>query len=366
MSTPTCHLKILIAAPLYPPDPGGPALHAACYVARFSQKGIATQVAVFSRLLWLPFGVRHAVFLAQLLWKARGVSVIYALDTNSVGWAAFMVAFLLRKKLLLRIGGDLLWERLAEFGKVAHPMSTFYASGAHQSFFLYYTVRFSLHRADRIIVPTALLKDVYVQWYGIAAERLTVIPNPVPERVDIGYVKEQRTIVYASRMVRYKNLDCVLDAIAEMRHTLGPPRFVLMGDGPELPRLRDRVAQEGLQSWVTLPGRVTEERVLQETQGALLTLGPASTEFSPNAVLRGLAYGKPFLISREHGLPFTVPEMLLFDPASKEEFIRKLTYLLTPDGYLAAKSWLATLDYHQSWEDAIKKNLEIIRGICSR
>ncbi|OHB25317.1 MAG: hypothetical protein A2542_01775 [Parcubacteria group bacterium RIFOXYD2_FULL_52_8] len=365
MSAKPAPITIVIAAPLFPPDPGGPALHAAQYAEAFPGHAVRVRIVVFSKLLWLPFGIRHAVYLGQLFWAAIGTQMVYALDTNSTGWAAFMVAFVLRKKLLLRIGGDLLWERLAELGRINCSMQEYYLEGRHTRSLLYWTVKLALHRADRIIVPSIFLLQIYTQYYGVPEERFQVIPNPLPPKKDIGYVAAEQTILFASRLVPYKNIERMIRAAGKVAEKKSGVRLLVCGSGPEEQKLRDVIEREGLQQQVELRGLLPEAEVLQATQACLLTLAPALTEFHPNYVLRGIRYGKPFLISREHGLPFVIPEFMLCTPTDENDIAAKLEYLLSEEGYLKAKQWVATLDYTQSWDDVVRDNVTLIRELAA-
>jgi len=141
--------------------------------------------------------------------------------------------------------------------------------------------------------------------------------------------------------------------------------LVIAGDGPEISSLRDLISHEWVEDYIDIKGRISEEEILRETQAALLLVAPAATEFSPNFVLRGIAYQKPFLISREHGLPFKVPEEYLIDPADPESVAEKINQILSENGYMEAKAWVSSIDYSQTWDDVIEANLEVIKLIRS-
>jgi len=352
--------KILLATPLFPPDPGGPALHASEYERRLEKDGLKVRTLVFSNLIHYPFGLRHFLYSIQLFALSFGVDVVYALDATSAGWPAFIVAKTLRKPLLYRIGGDVLWERVAESGETKKSMCAFYASGDHQKKMLFYAVRFSLKRADHIIVPAGILKKLYIEEYGIEESRISTISNPLPEKNDVGFVKPKQTILFASRLVAYKNLDKLIKALEIVRKDRIELSLVIAGDGPEISSLRDLISHEWVEDYIDIKGRISEEEILRETQAALLLVAPAATEFSPNFVLRGIAYQKPFLISREHGLPFKVPEEYLIDPADPESVAEKINQILSENGYMEAKAWVSSIDYSQTWDDVTPYILPLI------
>jgi len=363
-------LRILIAAAIYPPDPGGPATHAARYERDFDALGHKVRLLVFSRLLWLPFGVRHLVFLLRMFQAAAGVDVIYAQDAMSTGWASFMAAFVLRRKLVYRIGGDMVWERALERGGAAVPIREFYRSGDHKKSRLFAFQRFSLARADHIIVPSPLLIDIYTKHYNIAPERIVLIPNPVPSPnpdlrgstlgVEPLRSEEARTLVFSSRLVSYKNLDLFLDAFAAVYESIAPAKVILIGDGPERGNLKTLVKRLGLVDQVIFPGRLPHQEALEHIRAARATIAPALTEFNPNFVLEGFAHGVPTIMSQEHGLPFVMPKELLFDPMDRASLEERLRYIYSPAGYKEAKELVALIPLTQTWDKVVAENLRVL------
>jgi len=81
---------------------------------------------------------------------------------------------------------------------------------------------------------------------------------------------------------------------------------VLVGDGPERPRLEARIAALGLQDSVFLPGYLDRpQRVLEETDLMVL---PSHTEGLPNAALEALAMDVPVLATRVGGTPEVIAD----------------------------------------------------------
>jgi len=124
-------MKILIATPTFPGDLGGPALYAKKVGQKLFDRDWCVSVVSYGegknikqrgknhsfRLVRvsrrIPFGVRHLVYSFKLFFEGLNANVIYALDATAAGLPAAVMAFIFRKKFLVRIGGDLLWERAA-------------------------------------------------------------------------------------------------------------------------------------------------------------------------------------------------------------------------------------------------------------
>ena len=122
-------MKILLAAAIYPPDPGGPATHALMLEGAARAEGHEVHTVVFSRFHHLPPGIRHLRYLVELIKEVRGVDVIYAHDARSTGLPAYLVSLLFRKPLVLRIGGDVVWEKAMAQGALALSVRQFYKDG---------------------------------------------------------------------------------------------------------------------------------------------------------------------------------------------------------------------------------------------
>src|SRR6476619_5192807 len=88
----------------------------------------------------------------------------------------------------------------------------------------------------------------------------TVLYPPAPQRPYRceGY---ENYVFMVSRLTPLKRADLLLEALAHP--AAAHIRAVIAGDGEELGRLQQMIAQHGLASRVTLPGRLTEEEVLE-------------------------------------------------------------------------------------------------------
>lgn len=110
-------------------------------------------------------------------------------------------------------------------------------------------------RAARIVVLTEGVVSRLVE-LGAERTKIIVIPNGAdPVDFEVPTPREELraccgfsgfTVVYAGAHGPANGLDLVLDAAAELATTVPDVRFVLVGDGVEKPRLRERAASERL------------------------------------------------------------------------------------------------------------------------
>ena len=165
-------MKIVITTGIYPPDIGGPAKHVKLFqdflVGQQSHTRVITYGSQKAPFVWSvsrqwPFGIRQCIYFVKCLAAALFNDAFYAQDVTSAGLPALVAAKILRRKFIVRIGGDVLWERLAEAGKTDLSMINYYAKKRYflDAPVLYSTTLFVLRWADAVIVPAELLRKLY-------------------------------------------------------------------------------------------------------------------------------------------------------------------------------------------------------------
>jgi glycosyltransferase involved in cell wall biosynthesis len=154
--------------------------------------------------------------------------------------------------------------------------------------------------ADRYIVNSTSVQRAVKETYGIDAE---VLPPPPPSFARVGVSSpvrgvDQQFVLCVARLLPYKNVDRVIEAIAELPGV----ELVIVGDGPERARLEALAARVGS---TVLTGRVSdaELRWLYEN---CLGLVAASYEDFGLSPLEAALFGKPTAALRDGGYLDTV------------------------------------------------------------
>ncbi|MBI1975574.1 MAG: glycosyltransferase family 4 protein [Candidatus Vogelbacteria bacterium] len=367
-------MNIVIATSIYPPSVGGQATHAKKYAEGFSERGIQTRVLSYGRgregkkdevvyfiSMRMPYGIRHIAYFFRLLVIARGASVIYALDALGSGLPALLASRILHVPLIVRIGGDVAWERFAENRAADIPLSRYYADGLFRRSLTYRISAFVLRRARKIIVVAPMLRSIYLQYYGIPSSRITIIHNPMPDishRSGTSGVRRpaKKIILYASRFVGYKNLERLIAAFREVHRHDTATILLLIGEGPFLKRLSETVRLSGLSGAVRIVRPLPQEKLLLFMKKARVCVAPAITEFHPNYIMECLSVGTSIAVSRENGLPLQAGDAELFDPLSVSDMARALLLSLgkKPSRLPPAAAIL-------TWDGVISENLRVIR-----
>lgn len=353
-------IKIVIASSIYPPDPGGPATHSKALFDWLNSKGVKTEIVILSAYLKFPIGIRHLLYTLTLFKKSLSCNIIYAHDSLGVGLPAVLVSLILRKKIIIRTGGDVVWERAMDRNI---PLNEWYERGYFNKSIYFQISKFVFLKVDKIIVPSLFLKNIYEKYYNVTSQKIYIVANPISATEYKLSVNPK--IIFASRLVKYKNLENVFIALKKVFLLHPELKLVIMGDGPEAGKLKHFAKTLEISDKVIFKGVVSQKEVLQETAGCLFTLAPAYTEFNPNYVLQGIFYKKPFIISRNHGLPFVVPEDFLFSPVNVNELADKINFLLTDEGYSRALSFVQNIDFKMSWENNLEENFKVINSLLN-
>src|SRR3989338_11632435 len=145
-------MRILIATGLSPLDVGGLAQYASNMARELELMEHKVRVVSYGRMEKnLPIGFRHLYFLLKTIPKAFYSDRSIALDTFSVGIPALWASWILRKKIIVRVGGDFLWESYVNRTGEMITLPEFYKKAQ------------SLNRKEKIIFyfTKILLKNAY-------------------------------------------------------------------------------------------------------------------------------------------------------------------------------------------------------------
>lgn len=125
----------------------------------------------------------------------------------------------------------------------------------------------ALRRADRVVVLTDGLRDHVVREYGLAAERVMVIPSGtdtelfgLADRAEcrrrLGLPADADLIGFIGSFYRYQGLDALIEALPSVQKRRPRACLLFVGDGEERHRLQVRAEQLGLESSIIWQGRV--------------------------------------------------------------------------------------------------------------
>lgn len=154
-------------------------------------------------------------------------------------------------------------------------------------------------RLDHIVCQSRVMQDDLCKQFGVSRHKTSLIPNPVDLEViarqsaDVAESSHRRSdavrFVAVGRLVPVKGFDILLQAM----YLIDAPQVQLdlLGDGPELPRLRALADSLGLLSRVHFCG--FQSNPYRWMRGADALILSSRYEGLPNVVIEALACGTP-------------------------------------------------------------------------
>ncbi len=303
-------MKLVLATPLYPPEIGGPATYAKALVEGLPARDIEVEVVKFSDVRRWPNVLRQVAYCFKIFGHARHADTILALDAVSVGWPALFANIFLRKKFVVKIVGDHIWEQGTRRFGIVDTLDDFPRFSWRWNPYLWFLrgLQFLVVRgADKIIVPSEYLKKIVMKW-GILAEKIEVIYNAVPVD-EIGKVPEMVSmlprplVVTAGRLVPWKHIDGVIDAIEHIPHA----SLAIVGDGPDRAALEKR-AQEKLSGRALFTGQLSHADSLATIKSADIFVLNSSYEGLSHLLIEAQALGVPTIATNVGGNPEVITD----------------------------------------------------------
>lgn len=334
-------MKILIATPLYPPDVGGPAQYAKEIHEELNSRSIEAPVVSYGKIeKGLPSGLRHIAYGTRLLRSLLSADAVLALDTWSVGLPALLLSRLFRKKFLVRIGGDFLWEGYVERTGNLVKLTDFYASLPRLSLkerLIRRGTAYLLAHADYILFTTTWQRDIWKKQYVFREEKVYILENYYPPREE-GEKPDKRSFLFMGRAIKLKNDE----------------RF-----GRVFERIKKRYPD------IELDGKgihFSREGYLERVRRSYAVVLPSVSDVNPNMIIDAVRFGKPFLCTQDTGIYERLKGVGVFvDTLDEQELERGIEELLDPKRYGELSTRLRSFSYTHSWEEIVNELLACVR-----
>lgn len=162
----------------------------------------------------------------------------------------------------------------------------------------------ALRQADRIVAVSERTRAHLVERYGVPAARIAVVYNgielgPAPARNAAG---DAPVIAFLGRVTQQKGPAYFLYAAAAALREMPALRFVLAGDGDQLPAMRALAAQLGIARQVTFTGFLDSEGIEHLFACSDAFVMPSVSEPFGIVALEAVNAGVPVILSRTAGV----------------------------------------------------------------
>lgn len=307
-------MRILIATGIYPPDIGGPATVSKILAEELPKIGINTKVLTFGKVRHLPPIIRHIIYFFKILKLGRKIDLIFAQDPLSVGLPSALAAIILRKKFIVRVGGDFAWEQGKQRFGIKELLDDFYDKKYGWRVELMRTLqRFVGRRAKMIIVPSFYLKKLVTRW-GIEENKIKVIYNTAKKidfTLDKNKAKKELSldgdiILSVGRLVPCKGFDLLIDLMPELLNINPRFRLIIVGDGPEKKIYESQIKDSALEKYVKLIGKLEQIEVWKYMRASDMFVLNTGCEGMSHLVIEAMQIELPVITTNIGGNPEVV------------------------------------------------------------
>src|SRR3989338_596199 len=334
-------MKIIISTGIYPPQRGGPAKYAKNLKEAFSAEGVKVDVLKYGIENALPTGVRHVVFFVKAFIKLMKADLYIALDQFSVGFPSVSAAKILGKKIIIRTGGDFLWESYVERTGDLVLFRNFY-SGSKNNFsrkekIIYSCSRWTMRNASAVIFSTEWQRNIFIEAYGLDSKKCFVVENYYGDKTES---KEpmSKTFIAGTRALKWKNHERLIRAFGEARQ-LCPDISLDISNAPY-------------------------EKFTDKIKSAYAIILVSLGDISPNMILDALRAGKPFILTKETGLYDRLKDVAVFvDPEDEKDIVEKITFLSDKLNYSKFKTKVERFTFFHSWKNIRNEFMDIYDAI---
>jgi len=202
---------------------------------------------------------------------------------------------------------------------IIHVHSTeFDRSGDSPNPDIFWIEKQGMDAADYIIAVSQRTKDIIVQRYHQAPEKVTVVHNAITKEPGIskeaaGKLLKEKIVLFLGRVTIQKGPDYFLEAASRVHRKLKNVRFVMAGAGDLLPRMIERAAALRIHDRFHFTGflrGVERERIFAMSDVYVMPSVSEPFGLTPYEVMK---YGVPVILSKQSGITEVVENAIKVD-----------------------------------------------------
>ena len=221
-------------------------------------------------------------------------------------------------------------------------------------------------------------RDTWRQTPEKYRDRAVYIPeNGIdPDRFNLTASHESTSplrVAFVGRLVPYKGVDMLVEAAAPLVQS-GKLVLDVIGDGPQMPAIRELVDREGIQDGVTLAGWVDHGQVQERLVRSSVFAFPSIREFGGAVVLEAMALGLvPVIVDYAGPSELVTDEIGYRVPVgSRADIVARFRDVL--EGLANDASGIPAMGRRAqrrakdlfSWPAKARQTLEVYRWVCGR
>ena len=305
-------MDILITVGIFPPDIGGPASFVPKISKYLINKGhnikiiclsdkkhlnYKDEISVVRINRSLPIVFRWLKTIVKIYKASKKSDLIFV---NGLGTEATIANLFSRKKVIRKIVGDPVWERVYNKKLVDESFDDFQENKHGLFISLQKIIRnWSINKSNLIITPSQHLKT-FINKIGFN-KKILVINNGVTIEQPNKAVFQNNIIqlLVVSRLVSQKNIDSIIKAVKVLENE----NIILniVGDGSEINNLKLLVRKYELKEKVKFIGKIESLKLNEYLKDADIFIQASNYEGLPHSILEAINYEIPILSTEVGG-----------------------------------------------------------------
>ena len=299
-------MDILITVGIFPPDIGGPASFVPKIAKYLINKGHNVKIICLSDKEHLTYkddiNVIRINRSSPIIFRwLRTIVKIYSnskksdlIFVNGLGTETTIANLFIRKKVIRKIVGDPVWERVYNKNLIDESFDDFQENNHGLSISLQKMIRnWSINKSNLIITPSQHLKN-FIDKIGFD-KNIFVINNGVNIEQHNKVILENNIIqlLVVSRLVSQKNIDSIIKAVKVMENE----NIILniVGDGSEINNLKLLVKKYELDKKINFIGKIENTKLNEYLKNADIFIQASNYEGLPHSILEAMNFEIPIL-----------------------------------------------------------------------
>ena len=299
-------MDILITVGIFPPDIGGPASFVPKIAKYLINKGHNVKIICLSDKEHLtykddinvirinrnsPIIFRWLKTIVKIYSNSKKSDLIFV---NGLGTETTIANLFIRKKVIRKIVGDPVWERVYNKNLIDESFDDFQENNHGLSISLQKMIRnWSINKSNLIITPSQHLKN-FIDKIGFD-KNIFVINNGVNIEQHNKVVLENNIIqlLVVSRLVSQKNIDLIIKAVkvTENENII----LNIVGDGSEINNLKLLVKKYELDKKINFIGKIENTKLNEYLKNADIFIQASNYEGLPHSILEAMNFEIPIL-----------------------------------------------------------------------
>ena len=254
---------------------------------------------------------------------------------------------------------------------VTHIHSTEYdRSGTNPNSFVQDIERLGMESADHVIAVSRLTRDIVVDQYGIAPDKVSVVYNAIDQESGSMHAErsigkgQEKMVLFLGRITMQKGPEYFLEAAKKVLDEMDDVKFVMAGSGDMTRRMIEKAAAMGIGHKVAFAGFLQGEDVNRIFRMADLFVMPSVSEPFGLVPLEALRNDVPVLISKQSGVAEVLTHALKVDFWDIHEMANKILAVLRRP---ALRTTLRQHGSHEvkrfTWRDSARQCHEIYQSL---